>query len=347
MSKKAGIVGKPNAGKSTFFNALMQKSQAQTASYAFCTIKPNVGKVPVVDERLEQLQSVVKTQQIVPTRIDFVDIAGLIKGASKGEGLGNSFLDNIRNVDLIIHVLRGFTDPQTGEAPCPAHDMEIVNTELILSDIQRLEGYLAKNKRSEYAEIVQKAIQILNEGGLLNDHAITSMNASKKLDVSEFCKSLGLLTIKPKIIVLNVDEQTSTEEKNKYKVMCQTSNNTPILICNAAFEYELSQLPDLRPQITDIDRIIQETYKILDLITFFTAGEQEIRAWTAHKGDYIHIAAGAIHNDFSTKFIRAEVVGFDDFITCKGWIGSKECGKLRIEGKQYVVQDGDVCFFRI
>lgn len=320
---KIGLVGIPNAGKSTLFNTFVGKAQALVANYAFCTIDPNKGKVPVQDPRLNALANAANTKIIVPTGIDVVDIAGLIKGASTGQGLGNEFLENIRNVDLILHIVRYFDDPSSGDPATFVHDIEVIETELILSDIQRIERYLAKNKRDPQAPLLQQAMAKLNNGERLVQHF-------------PIFQELGLLSIKPKIIIANMQQDQLTEyEQSGVDVREYFGLDRDLLVCDA--------------QVSDhyIDNIVKHAYSKLNLITFFTAGEKEARAWTAHRDQLLYLAASAIHNDFTDKFIKADVVSYADFIACGGWTGAKHKGKLRVEGKKYVLQDGDVCLFRI
>lgn len=339
---KAGIVGVPNAGKSTLFNAIMKKSQAVTANYPFCTIEPNIGKVPVADGRLCVLSTIVEPEKIVNTRLDCVDIAGLIKGAANGEGLGNSFLENIRDIDLILHVVRAFKNTDTGEAPDVLKDIDTVVCELMLSDMQKLEKFLTKQKGAKTQEVdfAKKALGLLEQGKRISDE-ITDPELLK------FYRGLGLLTIKPYLLVANVEEEAADISPLDNRYLHELAEKHDVLVCSACFEYELTQVPELQVGPSAIDKIIQAAYKKLDLITFFTAGKEEVRAWTTKRDSLIPDAAGVIHTDFRDKFIRAEVVSYDDFVAYEGWEGAKAAGKLRVEGKQYQIQDADVCFFKI
>jgi len=353
MSLSIGIVGLPNVGKSTLFNALLKKQQAFVANYPFATIEPNIGVVPVPDYRLERLVQIVQESDshglkppIVPATVSFVDIAGLVKGAAEGEGLGNKFLSHVRECDAICQVIRYFTDTEITHVnglTDPESDLEIVNTELILADLQTLENQKEPKKSPTKEDVhrwsaVQKFKTALDAGKLAKD---VQLHEEEK----EAAKSLQLLTMKPMFVVANVDEEAL---KEKY-------DEDTIAVC-AKTESELSELSEeeqkdylrsLGLEESGLERIIKEGYKILNLISFLTAGEKEVRAWTITKGTKAVDAAGVIHTDFMKKFIKAQVVGFEDFVQYNGWKGCHEHGKARFEGKEYIVKDGDVVEFKI
>lgn len=360
---RAGIVGLPNVGKSTLFNALTSTANAQSANYPFCTIEPNVGVVTVPDERLYILQKLVKTDKVVPTAIEFVDIAGLVKGASKGEGLGNQFLANIRETDAIIEVVRCFDDPNTihvtGKVD-PIDDIETINTELALADMASLEkrqlrlSKVAKTGDKEaIAElaIVEKLLKLLEDGKFINvkDHF--------EEDELPVIKLMHLMTTKPVIYAANVSEtdlSTGNAYVEKVKEYAKT-HNAEVVTISAKIEAELSELGDeekkeylseLGVENSGIERMIQSVYRLLNLRTFITAGEIEVRAWTIPAGAKAPQAAGVIHTDFEKGFIRAEVTSYEDFVNCGSYTAAKEKGLTRLEGKDYVVQDGDIVHFR-
>lgn len=382
MGFRCGIVGLPNVGKSTLFNALTRTAAAQAANYPFCTIEPNTGEVAVPDPRLTKLAELAKSAEIVPTRITFVDIAGLVRGASKGEGLGNQFLANIREVEAIAHVVRCFEDPDvvhvSGEID-PLADIEVVETELMLADLDSLERRIgplekrAKGGDKEAArsfEVMTMALDLLREGKPARLAWIDD-------DHKPAFKALNLLTSKRVLYICNVDE-ASAPTGNKYSRMVEamvtereqfdqarpshatsapgTQPKAPaVVVISAAIEAEIAQLPEAeqREFLHDIglsepglDRVIRAGYGLLDLVTFFTAGPKEARAWTVPKGARAPQAAGAIHTDFERGFIRAQTIAFDDFVTFGGEVGAREAGKARDEGKEYVVQDGDVMLFK-
>ena len=362
MGFKCGIVGLPNVGKSTLFNALTKTAMAQAENYPFCTIEPNVGEVAIPDPRLYELAKIAKSENIVPTRMTFVDIAGLVKGASKGEGLGNQFLANIREMDAIAYVLRCFDDSDIVHVEGkidPLYDFETVETELMLADLETLEkrqpslSKKAKSGDKESAElltVVEKALALLQDGKPVREIKI-------KDDEETLLKGLQLLTSKPVLYVCNVNESDAAKG-NHYSDsvfdMAKKDGAGAVLI-SAKIESELSQLEDddqrefleeLGLKQPGLIRMIYEGYDLLDLMTYFTAGPKESRAWTVPSNSLAPRASRAIHTDFEKGFIRAEVISFSDYVECNGEQGAKEAGKLRIEGKDYRVRDGDVILFR-
>ena len=362
MGFKCGIVGLPNVGKSTLFNALTKTAMAQAENYPFCTIEPNVGEVAIPDPRLYELAKIAKSENIVPTRMTFVDIAGLVKGASKGEGLGNQFLANIREMDAIAYVLRCFDDSDIVHVEGkidPLSDFETVETELMLADLETLEkrqpglSKKAKSGDKESAElltVVEKALALLQDGKPVREIEI-------KDDEETLLKGLQLLTSKPVLYVCNVNESDAAKG-NHYSDsvfdMAKKDGAGAVLI-SAKIESELSQLEDddqrefleeLGLKQPGLIRMIYEGYDLLDLMTYFTAGPKESRAWTVPSNSLAPRASRAIHTDFEKGFIRAEVISFSDYVECNGEQGAKEAGKLRIEGKDYRVRDGDVILFR-
>ena len=354
MSFKCGIVGLPNVGKSTLFNALTNSNKAQAANFPFCTIDPNVGVVPVPDERLNNLAQLSKSKKIINTTISFVDIAGLVKGASKGEGLGNKFLSHIREVDAIIHMIRCFdSDDIQNVNPTvdPIRDLEIIETEMMLADLESIQKRLEKSNKKNVDEEQLQLLEI----------ALDCINNDKNLGVlkDQFDKKIlnqsGLLSIKPRIFVCNVDEQ-SVQNGNKYtKDFITKFGERNTLIVSADIENQINELENeerknymemIGLKETGLDMLIQKGYKILELDTYFTSGPEETRAWTIQKNCTAPKAAGEIHTDFEKGFIRAETVSYNDFITNDGWVNSKTNGKMRLEGKEYIVKDGDVLNFR-
>ena len=354
MGFKCGIVGLPNVGKSTLFNALTASKNAEAANFPFCTIDPNIGVVDVVDIRLDQLAKLSNSKKKIYTNITFVDIAGLVKGASKGEGLGNKFLSHIREVDAIIHLVRCFDSEKITHVNSkinPADDLETIKTEIILSDLDMVQKKLEKNKKKLLDE---KEIKILNE-------KLNSLNKGEEAKINnpveeKFLHSIGLLSIKPKIIVCNVAEE-NLSKGNKYTEMVKIKypNEKIIHIC-ADIEDQLSGLEkkeketfmkDIGLDKTGLNQLIKEGYDLLKLDTFFTSGPEESRAWTVRKNTPAPKAASVIHTDFEKNFIRAEAVSCEDFIKYGSAEKCKESGKLRIEGKDYIVKDGDVLHFRV
>ena len=354
MSFKCGIVGLPNVGKSTLFNALTNSSKAQAANFPFCTIDPNIGVVPVPDDRLGNLARVSKSKKIINTTISFVDIAGLVKGASKGEGLGNKFLSHIREVDAIIHMIRCFDsdDIQNVNATVdPIRDLEIIETEMMLADLESIQKRLEKNNKKNVEEkqlkILETALDYINNNKDIN--IIKNDFDKKQLNLS--C----LLSLKPKIFVCNVDEQ-SVQKGNKYtKAFVDKFGQENTLIVSADIENQINELDKSEKKNymdmiglkeTGLDLLIQKGYNILELDTYFTSGPEETRAWTIQKNCTAPEAAGEIHTDFEKGFIRAETISYDDFIANDGWVNSKTNGKMRLEGKDYIVKDGDILNFR-
>ena len=354
MSFKCGIVGLPNVGKSTLFNALTNSSKAQAANFPFCTIDPNVGVVPVPDIRLENLTKISKSKKTINTTISFVDIAGLVKGASKGEGLGNKFLSHIREVDAIIHMIRCFDSEDiqnVNSTVDPVRDLEIIETEMMLADLEsiqkRLEKSNKKNVDEEILKILESALDCINNNKDLS--TLKTQFDKKQLN------QCGLLSIKPKIFVCNVDEQ-SVQNGNNYtkKFMSKFGQENTLIVSadieNQINELEVSEKKNYMEVIglkeTGLNMLIQKGYKILELDTYFTSGPEETRAWTIQKNCTAPKAAGEIHTDFEKGFIRAETVSYEDFIANDGWLNSKTNGKMRLEGKDYIVKDGDILNFR-
>ena len=362
MGFKCGIVGLPNVGKSTLFNALTETASAAAANYPFCTIEPNVGEVPVPDPRIERLAAIAKSAQIVPTRLTFVDIAGLVRGASKGEGLGNQFLAHIREVDAIAYVLRCFEDPDVVHVEGrvdPLADAETIETELMLADLDSLERRvepLEKKIRGQdkeakkTLELVQRILPLLRDGKPARVAEIAE-------DERAAFNALSLLTTKPVLYVANVDE-ASAATGNAYSARVENrakAEGAGCIIISARIEAELAELDsgerkaylaELGLAEPGLNRLIHEGYRLLDLITYFTAGPKEARAWTVPQGTSAPRAAGIIHTDFEKGFIRAETIAYDDYVALGGEAGARDGGKMRLEGKDYVVKDGDVLHFR-
>ena len=354
MSFKCGIVGLPNVGKSTLFNALTNSSKAQAGNFPFCTIDPNVGVVPVPDNRLKNLAKISNSKKIINTNISFVDIAGLVKGASKGEGLGNKFLSHIREVDAIIHMIRCFdSDDIQNVNPNvdPVRDLEIIETEMMLADLESIQKRLEKNNKKiledEQLKILETTLDYIN-----NDKDILILKSEFEKKQINQC---GLLSLKPKIFVCNVDEQ-SIKNGNLYtKKFISKFGQENSLIISADIENQINELDFnekknymemIGLKETGLNMLIQKGYQILELDTYFTSGPEETRAWTIPKNCTAPKAAGEIHTDFEKGFIRAETISYDDFIANDGWVNSKTNGKMRLEGKDYIVKDGDVLNFR-
>jgi ribosome-binding ATPase len=362
MGFKCGIVGLPNVGKSTLFNALTQTAQAEAANYPFCTIEPNVGEVGVPDERLDKLAVIGKSAKIIPTRLTFVDIAGLVRGASKGEGLGNQFLSHIREVDAVAYVVRCFEDGNITHVENridPLSDAEIVETELMLADLESLEKRLPNlEKKAKQGDKESKALVAIVEKALVPLRDGKPARTAKMTDEEKpLFKGLQLLTAKPVVYVCNVDEG-SAGAGNAFsaKVAEQAkAEGAAIAIISAKIEAELASLPteeraaflaDLGLEEPGLNRLIRAGYGLLDLITYFTVGPKEARAWTITRGTKGPAAAGVIHSDFEKGFIRAETIAYPDYVALNGEAGARDAGKMRLEGKEYVVQDGDVMHFR-
>jgi GTP-binding protein YchF len=364
MGFKCGIVGLPNVGKSTLFNALTRTAAAQAANYPFCTIEPNTGEVAVPDPRLDKIAAIAKSKEIIPTRISFVDIAGLVRGASKGEGLGNQFLANIREVDAIVHVLRCFEDDDITHVEGridPVADAETVETELMLADLESLERRIVQfRKRAQGKDkealtllpVMEKALELLQAGR----PARVMLQGIAAEDLRTL-QGLNLLTAHPVLYVCNVAEAaaaTGNEHTRAVEAMAATQGAGTVVI-SAAIEAEVAQLPDdeeleflasMGLEEPGLDKLIRAGYDLLHLITYFTAGPKETRAWTILKGTKAPQAAGVIHTDFERGFIRAQTIAYDDFVALGGEVAAKEAGKARDEGKEYVVQDGDVLLFK-
>ena len=354
MSLKCGIVGLPNVGKSTLFNALTNSNKAQAANFPFCTIDPNIGVVPVPDQRLLNLSKISNSKKTINTTISFVDIAGLVKGASKGEGLGNKFLSHIREVDAIIHMIRCFDSDNiqnVNSSVDPVRDLEIIETEMKLADLDSIQRRLEKSNRKniddDQIKILETTLDYIN-----NDKEILLIKESfskEKLNQS------GLLSLKPKIFVCNVDEKSIKNGNNYTENFINKFTNKSTIIISADIENQINSLDQnekknymemIGLEKTGLDILIKKGYEILELETFFTSGPEETRAWTIEKNCFAPKAAGKIHTDFEKGFIRAETVSYEDFIKNNGWLDSKTNGKMRLEGKDYIVKDGDVLNFR-
>ena len=354
MSFNCGIVGMPNVGKSTLFNALTNSSKAQAANFPFCTIEPNVGVVPVPDIRLKNLAKISNSKKIINTTISFVDIAGLVKGASKGEGLGNKFLSHIREVDAIIHLIRCFdsSDIQNVNPNVnPVRDLEIIETEMMLADLESIQKRLEKNNKKNLESVQLKILEISLDC-INNDKDISSLRSQfEKKQINQS----GLLSLKPKIFVCNVDEKSIQNGNDYTKKFISKFGSDNTLIISADIENQINNL-DVHEKKnymemiglkeTGLNMLIKKGYQILELDTYFTSGPEETRAWTIEKNCKAPQAAGEIHTDFEKGFIRAETISYDDFISNDGWLNAKSNGKMRLEGKDYIVKDGDVLNFR-
>ncbi|HLB79712.1 MAG TPA: redox-regulated ATPase YchF [Dongiaceae bacterium] len=362
MGFSCGIVGLPNVGKSTLFNALTQTAAAEAANYPFCTIEPNVGRVAVPDPRLDRLAAIAGSARIVPTQLEFIDIAGLVRGASRGEGLGNQFLAHIREVDAIVQVLRCFDGEVThveGSVD-PLRDAETVETELMLADLdsleRRVEGAVKRARGGDkeaaaLLEVMEPALAALREGRPARAAAIPA-------DRRPLFDRLQLLTAKPVLYVCNVEEAAAATGNARSAAVAAraAAEGAGCVVISAAIEAEVATLADAAEKReflaalglaeTGLARLIRAGYALLDLITFFTVGPKEAHAWTVHKGATAAEAAGAVHSDFQRGFIRAETIAYEDFVACGGEQGAKEAGKMRAEGRDYVVRDGDVFYFR-
>lgn len=362
MGFNCGIVGLPNVGKSTLFNALTATQAAQSANFPFCTIEPNIGRVAVPDPRLDQIASITKSQTTIPTQLEFVDIAGLVRGASRGEGLGNQFLGNIRQVDAVLHVVRCFENSDithVENSVDPIRDIEIIETELVLADMEAVEKRITSAQKRAKGKDIQAQAEL--DLCLRLQPILEEGKPARALDMDDkeriLIKTFHLLTSKPQMYVCNVNEEdaaTGNELTAKVAERAKAENSEMVII-SAAIEQEIAQLPDdeqkeflssLGLEEPGLNRVIRAGYTLVSLITYFTTGPKETRAWTVRKNAKAPEAAGVIHNDFERGFIRAETIAFNDFIALGGEQACKEAGKMRSEGKEYIVQDGDILLFR-
>ena len=355
MGFKCGIVGLPNVGKSTLFNALTNSSKAQAENFPFCTIDPNIGIVPVPDERLDKLVSISNSKKKINTTISFVDIAGLVKGASKGEGLGNKFLSHIREVDAIIHMIRCFDSADiqnVNESVDPVRDLEIIETEMKLADLESIQKRLDKKNKKSISEneinILESALNCINSDKNIEEEL--NNNYSKKE-----LHQISLLSTKPKLYVCNVDEKSISEGNTYTNSFMNKFDKKNTILISADIENQINQLENqekinymkmINLKETGLNILIKKGYELLELETFFTSGPEESRAWTVPINCKAPTAAGIIHTDFEKGFIRAETISYEDFIENKGWLNSKNSGKMRLEGKDYIVKDGDILNFR-
>ena len=354
MSLKCGIVGLPNVGKSTLFNALTNSSKALAENFPFCTIDPNIGVVPVPDKRLDQLAKISNSKKKINTNISFVDIAGLVKGASKGEGLGNKFLSHIREVDAIIHLLRCFDSDKiqnVNKSVDPIRDLEIIDTEMKLADLDSIQKRLDKKNKKNISEV---EINILIEAQKIIDSG-DKIEKLKEIFDHKDLKTSGLLCIKKRLYVCNVDEKSISKGNHYTEKFINQYGESNTIIISADIENQINQLEEsekknylemINQKKTGLNILINKAYKTLNLQTFFTSGPEETRAWTINNNCKAPEAAGTIHSDFEKGFIRAETISFNDFVDYGGWLSAREKGKLRLEGKDYIVNDGDVLNFR-